>query len=143
MDVRGKSLSAIICWSTISRCWILEFCILGGILLNPSRFFSSEYVFFLTRSSENGRFERSPKLSTTKRRFSKLPRNLTFLSKLAFSLANPLWNLHSKVANDIVYRFRPMKPILLEDSRIFRIHILLNFEILFFEACRFQNSEGL
>ena len=30
-----------------------------------------------------------------------------------------------------------------QDSRIFRIHILLNFKILFLEVYRFQNSEGL
>ena len=41
------------------------------------------------------------------------------------------------------YRFRPIKPVFPQDSRIVRIHILSNFEILFLEACRFQNSEGL
>ena len=48
--------------------------------------------------------------------FSKLLRDLRFVSKLA---------------------------VLPQDSRIFRIHILLNFKILFLEAYRFQNSEGL
>ena len=33
--------------------------------------------------------------------------------------------------------------VLPHDSLIFRIHILLNFEILFLEAYRFQNPEGL
>ena len=71
----------------------------------------------LTHSSENGRFGRSPKPSTAKsRRFSRLLRDLRFVSKLA---------------------------VLPQDSRIFRIHILLNFKILFLEAYRFQNSEGL
>ena len=36
-----------------------------------------------------------------------------------------------------------MKPVLPQDSRIFRIHALLNLEILFLEAYRFQNPEGL
>ena len=71
----------------------------------------------LTHSSENGRFGRSPKPSTAKsRRFLKLLRDLRFVSKLA---------------------------VLPQDSRIFRIHILLNFKVLFLEAYRFQNSEGL
>ena len=71
----------------------------------------------LTHSSENGRFGRSPKPSTAKsRRFSRLLRDVRFVSKLA---------------------------VLPQDSRIFRIHILLNFKILFLEACRLQNSEGL
>ena len=33
--------------------------------------------------------------------------------------------------------------VLPQDTRIFIIHILLNFEILFLEAYRFQNLEGL
>ena len=71
----------------------------------------------LIHSSENGRVGRSPKPSTAKsRRFSRLLRDLRFVGKLA---------------------------VLQQDSRIFRIHVLLNFEILFLEACRFQNSEGL
>ena len=66
---------------------------------------------------ENGRVGRSPKPSTAKsRRFSRLLTDLRFVGKLA---------------------------VLPQDSRIFRIHILLNFKILFLEACRFQNSEGL
>ena len=40
-------------------------------------------------------------------------------------------------------RFVGKLAVLPQDSRIFRIHILLNLEILFLEACRFQNSEGL
>ena len=36
-----------------------------------------------------------------------------------------------------------MKPVVLQDSLIFKIHILLNLEILFLEAYRFQNPEGL
>ena len=40
--------------------------------------------------------------------------------------------------------FWSMKPVLLQDSKIFRIHILLNvYEFCFLEAYRFQNSEGL
>ena len=71
----------------------------------------------LTHSSENGRFGRSPKPSTVKsRRFSRLLRDLKFVNKLA---------------------------VLPQDSRIFRIHILLHFEILLLEAYCFQNSEGL
>ena len=71
----------------------------------------------LTHSSENGRFGRFPKPSTAKsRRLSRLLRDLRFVSKFA---------------------------VLPQDSRIFRIHIFLNFKILFLEACRFQNSEGL
>ena len=71
----------------------------------------------LTHSSENGRFGRSPKPSNPKyRTFSRLLRGLRFVSKLA---------------------------VLPQGSRIFRIHILLNFEILLLEACCFQNSEGL
>ena len=71
----------------------------------------------LTHPSENGRFGRSPKPSTAKsRRFLRLLRDLRFVSKLA---------------------------VLPQDSQIFRIHILLNFKILFLEAYRFQNSEGL
>ena len=74
------------------------------------------FILF-THSSENDRFERSPKPSTAKsRRFSRLLRDLRFVSKLA---------------------------VLPQDSQIFRIHILLNFKILFLEAYRFQNSEGL
>ena len=71
----------------------------------------------LTYSSENGRFGRSRKPSTAKsRRFLRLLRDLRFINKLA---------------------------VLPQGSRIFRIHILLKFEILFLEAYRFQNSEGL
>ena len=36
-----------------------------------------------------------------------------------------------------------MKPVLLRGSRIFRIHILLNFGILLLEEYHFQNSKGL
>ena len=36
-----------------------------------------------------------------------------------------------------------MEPVVLQDSWIFKIHILLNLEILFLEAYRFQNPEGL
>ena len=71
----------------------------------------------LTYSSENGRVGRPPKPSTAKsRRFSRLSRDLRFVGKLA---------------------------VLPQDYRIFRIHILLNFEILYLEAYRFPNSEGL
>ena len=71
----------------------------------------------LTHFSENGRFGRSPKLSNPKRRtFSRLLRGVRFVSKLA---------------------------VLPQGSRVFRIHILLKFEILFLGAYRFQNSEGL
>ena len=71
----------------------------------------------LTHSSENSWDERSPKPSTAKsRRFSRLLRDLRFVSKLA---------------------------VLPQGSQIFRIHILLNFNILFLKAYRFQNSEGL
>ena len=67
----------------------------------------------LTHSSENGRFGRSPKPFNPKRR---LLRGLRVVSKLA---------------------------VLPQGSRIFRIHILLMFKILFLEAYRFQNSKGL
>ena len=71
----------------------------------------------LTHSSEKSRFGRSPKPSNPKRKtFSRLLRGLRFVSKLA---------------------------VLPQGSRIFRIHIVLKFEILFLEAYRFQNSEGL
>ena len=71
----------------------------------------------LTHSSENGRFGRSPKPSTAEsRKFSTLFRDVRFVSKHA---------------------------VLPQDSRIFRIHILLNFENLILEAYRFQNAEGL
>ena len=71
----------------------------------------------LTHFSENGRFGRSPKPSNPKRKtFSRLLRGLRFVSKLA---------------------------VLPQGSPIFRIHILLKLEILFLEAYRFQNSEGL
>ena len=71
----------------------------------------------LTYSSEYGRVGRSPKPSTAKsRRFSKLLRDLRFVGKLA---------------------------VLPQDYRIFRIHIFLNLEILYLEAYRFPNSEGL
>ena len=71
----------------------------------------------LTYSSENVRVGRPPKPSTAKsRRFSRLSRNLRFVGKLA---------------------------VLPHNYRIFRIHILLNFEILYLEAYRFPNSEGL
>ena len=74
-------------------------------------------LILLTHSSENNRFGRSPKPSTAKsRRFLRLFRDVRFVSKHA---------------------------VLPQDSRIFRIHILLNFENLFLEAYRFQNSEGL
>ena len=84
----------------------------------------SSLLFFgmcilLTYSSLNGRVGRPPKPSTAKsRRFSRLSRarDLRFVGKLA---------------------------VLPQDYRIFRIHILLNFEILYLEAYRFPNSEGL
>ena len=69
----------------------------------------------LTHSSENGRSGRSPKPSTAKsRRFSRLLRDLRFVSKLA---------------------------VLPQDSRIFRIHILLSFKILFLEAVYDRKSD--
>ena len=68
----------------------------------------------LTHSSENGRFGRSSNPKC--RTFSRLLRGLRFVSKL---------------------------DVLSQGSRILRIHILLKFEILFLEAYRFQNSEGL
>ena len=72
---------------------------------------------YLTHSSENGWDGRSPKPSTAESgRFSRLLRDLRFVSKLA---------------------------VLPQDSQIFRIHILLNVKIPFLEAYRFQNSEGL
>ena len=71
----------------------------------------------LTYSSENSRVGRPPKPSSAKRRrFSRLSRDLRFVGKLA---------------------------VLPQDYRIFRIHILLNFEILYLEAYRFPNSESL
>ena len=61
----------------------------------------------LTHSSENGRFRRSPKPSTAKsRRFSRLSRDVRFVSKLAVSLAKPVVEFDSNVANDLVYIFR-------------------------------------
>ena len=70
-------------------------------------------LIILTHSSENNRFGRSPKLSTVKsRRFSRLIRDVRFVSKHA---------------------------VLPQDSRIFRIHILLNFEnSLFFGSLPFS-----
>ena len=69
----------------------------------------------LSHSPKNDRFGRSPKPSTVKsRRFSRLLRDLNL--KLA---------------------------VLPKASRISRIHILLNIEILFLEAYSCQNSEGL
>ena len=74
-------------------------------------------VYSFTHFSENGRFGRSPEPSSPKpRTFSRLLRGVRLLSKLA---------------------------VLPRGSRIFRIHILLKFEILFLKAYRFQNSEGL
>ena len=71
----------------------------------------------LTYFSENGRVGRPPKPSTAKsRRFSRFSRDLRFVGRLA---------------------------VLPQDYRIFRIHILLNFETLYLEAYRFLNSEGL
>ena len=71
----------------------------------------------LTHLSEYRRFRRSLKPSTAKsKRFSRHLRDLRFVGKLA---------------------------VLPQDSRIFRTHILLNFEILFLESYCFQNSEGL
>ena len=97
----------------------------------------------LTHLSKNGRSGRSLKPSTAKsRRFPRLSRDLRFLSKLAVSLAKLTVELEFDLANDFVCRFRPIKPVLLQNSRTFRIHILLNFEILVLEAYRFQNSEG-
>ena len=95
-------------------------CLLRCILLNQFRFRQPSFFgmcILSTHSSENGRFGRSPKPSNHKRRtFSRLLRGLRFVSRLA---------------------------VLPQVSRIFRIHILLKFEILFLEAYRFQNSEGL
>ena len=71
---------------------------------------------FLTHSSANGRVGRSPKSSTAKsRRFSRLLRDLKFCSQTCCPSSR------------------------LSD---FQNYILLNFEMLFLEAC-FQNSEGL
>ena len=91
-------------------------------------------MYILSRhSSENARFGSSLKPSTAKsRRFARLSRDLRFVCKLAVSLAN-----------DLVCRYCPVKPGPLQVSRIFRIHILLNFEILFLEDYRFQNLDGL
>ena len=76
--------------------------------------FSIAFLFRNVYSSETGRFGRSPKPSTVKsRRFSRPFGNLRFVSKIS------------------------------QGSGIFRNHILLKFEILFLEACRFQNSESL
>ena len=40
-------------------------------------------------------------------------------------------------------RFVSKLPVLPQDGRIFKIHVLLNFEILSLEAYRFQISEDL
>ena len=107
--------------------------------------FVSGMCFPLTHSSENGGFRKSSKPSTAKRRRSCpiLSRDLRFVSKLpAYNSLSSLWSSNLKVANYFVCGFRPIKPVRFQDSRIFRIHILLNFEILFLEAYRFQNSEG-
>ena len=85
------------------------------ILFLVAVYFRNAYSF--NPLSENNRFGRSLKPSTAKsRRFSRLFRDVRFDSKQA---------------------------VLPQDSRIFRIHILLNFENLFLEAYCFQNSEGL
>ena len=61
-----------------------------------------------------------------------------FVCRLAVKLAKATVEFESNVANDLIYRFRPMKPVLPQDSRIFRIYIPMNFEILFLEAYLFQ-----
>ena len=70
-------------------------------------------MFMLSaHSSENGRFGRSTESSTAKsRRFSRLLRDLIFVSKLA---------------------------VFPQDSRIFRIHILVNFEFCFWKPTVFR-----
>ena len=65
------------------------------------------------------------------------------LTSLLLVWLSLLWDSNSNVANDFVCRFRPMKPVPLQDPWIFRIHILLNFEILILHAYLFQSSEGL
>ena len=84
-------------------------------------FFSFRMCTLLINSSGNSRFGRCPKHSTAKsRKFPRFSRDLRLLA-----------------------RFCPMKPVLLQDSRIFRIHIPLNFEILFCKRTVFIILEGL
>ena len=112
-------------------------------LLNQFRFrWPSFYgmCILLTHSSESNRFGRSSKPSTAKSgRFSRLSRDLRSVRKLADSMAKPIVKLEFKLSK----LPHLMKPALPYDFRIFKIDILLNFEILFLEAYRFQNSEGL
>ena len=88
-----------------------------------------------------------PHLQTSSNETSSSSRISDFQNSYSFDLTlvwlSPLGSLNSNVPNDSVYRFRPMKPVPPQDSRIFRIYILLNFNILSLEAYRFQNSEGL
>ena len=62
-----------------------------------------------------------------------------FVCRLAVKLAKATVEFESNVANDLIYRFRPMKPVLPQDSRIFRIYIPMNFEILFLKAYLFSD----
>ena len=82
----------------------------------------------------------SPYIHYTFRDFREI---FDLLANLLLVYLSPLWSSNSNVANDFVCRFRPVKPVLLRDSRIFRFHLLLNFRILFLEAYCSQNSEGL
>ena len=67
-------------------------------------------------------------------------RDLDLLANLLLAWLSPLWSSNSNVANDLVYRFRPVKPVPPQDSQIFRIHILLNFEILFQNVCKVEKN---
>ena len=70
-------------------------------------------------------------------------RDLRFVSKPAISLAKPTVEFKFKRGKWPRLQISSNETSSAQDSQIFRIHIFLNFEILFFEAYHFQNSEGL
>ena len=93
----------------------------------------------LSHFSENGRFGSTVKISAAKsQRCARLSKYLRLLTNLLSVWLNPLWSSNSNVENDLVYRFCPVKPVPLQDSRIFRIHILLNFTISVFGRLSFS-----
>ena len=94
---------------------------------------------FFREMPKNNTFSMSTKFTKNRRDRKMYQTN----SPLLLVWVRLLRKSNSNLAIDFVCRFCPLKPVFLQDSQIFRIHILLNFEVLFLEHYCFQNSEGL
>ena len=123
---------------------MFEFELHSGLSQTNSKFAKKLYIFRKSRKASafgSGRFWSLPKIPISEEWVKRIHIPKKKATKNEIGLEEYTLRFVSKQA--CCYRFRPIKPVFPQDSRIVRIHILSNFEILFLEACRFQNSEGL